>query len=145
MNNKLKIKIKRLHPAAVTPKYAKPGDAGMDLTITGIKDNGPIKVTYSFGIAMEIPEGYVGLIFPRSSIKNTELYLSNSVGVIDSEYRGEIMATFNKTHGSDSMKYYIGDRAAQIIIMPYPHVEFEETVELSKTERGENGFGSTGK
>jgi len=73
------------------------------------------------------------------------VFLSNSVGVIDSEYRGEIMATFNKTHGNDSIKYYVGDRAAQIIIIPYPEIEFEETVELTKTERGENGFGSTGK
>ena len=82
----MKIKIKKLHPSAIIPSYAKAGDAGLDLTITGIKDES-FQVTYGFGIALEIPEGYVGLVFPRSSIKKTELILSNSVGVIDSGYR----------------------------------------------------------
>jgi dUTP pyrophosphatase len=141
----MKVKIKRLHPNAVVPKYSKPGDAGLDLTITSIKENGPRSVTYGFGVAVEIPEGHLGFIVPRSSIRNTEVFLSNSVGVIDSQYRGELQATFNKTHGNDSIKYYVGDRAAQIIILPYPQIEFEESLELSSTERGAGGFGSTGR
>lgn len=139
----MKVRIKRLNPNAVVPKYAKSGDAAIDLTITSVVDE-PYQVTYGFGWAVEIPEGYVGLVFPRSSIKNTELVLSNSVGVIDSGYRGEIMAVFKKLAGSVSKKYYIGDRVAQLIIIPYPQIEFQITDELSETERGAGGFGSTG-
>jgi dUTP pyrophosphatase len=139
----MKVRIKRLNSNAVIPKYAKAGDAAIDLTITSVVDE-PFQVTYGFGWALEIPEGYVGLVFPRSSVKNTELVLSNSVGVIDSGYRGEIMAVFKKLAGSVSKKYYIGDRAAQLIIVPYPQIEFQITDELSETERGAGGFGSTG-
>lgn len=139
----MKVKIKKLHTSAFVPQYAKDGDAGLDLTITTIKDE-PFQVTYGFGIAIEIPKGYVGLVFPRSSIKKTDLVLSNSVGVIDSGYRGEIQATFKKLAGSVSHKYFVGDRAAQLIIIPYPSIEFEEVTELSETERGTGGFGSTG-
>lgn len=139
----MKVKIKRIHPGAVIPKYAKVGDAAVDLTVTSIKDE-PYQVTYGFGWAVEIPEGYVGLVFPRSSIKNTELVLSNSVGVIDSGYRGEVMAVFKKLAGTVSKKYYIGDRAAQLIIVPYPQIEYQITDELTETERGNGGFGSTG-
>jgi len=139
----MNVKIKRLHPRAVIPTYAKPGDAGMDLVVTTINDD-THQVTYGFGIAVEIPEGHVGLVFPRSSVKNTELTLSNSVGVIDSGYRGEIMAVFKKLNGYLSKKYYVGDRVAQLIIVPYPTIEFVETETLSETQRGEGGFGSTG-
>lgn len=138
----MKVKIKKLHPKAVIPKYAKEGDAGMDLFITDIKSKNRFDVTYGFGISMEIPEGHVGLIFPRSSIRNQDLVLSNSVGVIDSGYRGEIQATFKRT---GSYRYDVGEKAAQIIILPYPSVAFEEVEELSNTERGSGGFGSTGK
>jgi dUTP pyrophosphatase len=139
----MKVKIKKLHPGASIPKYSKQGDAGMDLVVTTIKDE-PFQVTYGFGISVEIPEGYVGLIFSRSSIKRTDLVLSNSVGIIDSGYRGEIMAVFKKLAGTVSNKYYTGERAAQLIIMPYPKIEFEEVETLSETERAANGFGSTG-
>jgi dUTP pyrophosphatase len=117
----------------------------MDLTITRRISNTSYDVTYGFGIAMEIPEGYVGLVFPRSSVRNKELLLSNCVGVIDSGYRGEIQATFKKLQGLDSQQYEIGERGAQIIIMPYPKIEIVEKEELSSTDRGEGGFGSTGK
>ena len=143
-NDGILIKVKKLDPTAVIPSYSKVGDAGMDLTITKIKENTTFDVTYGFGIAMEIPKSYVGLIFPRSSVRNQDLILSNCVGVIDSGYRGEIMATFRKLAGSVSHKYYVGDRALQLIIVPYPKIEFEETTELSETERGSGGFGSTG-
>ena len=141
----LKIRVKRLHSDAVIPSYSKDGDAGMDLTITSIISNTTFQVTYGFGIAVEIPKGYVGLIFPRSSVRNYEIILSNCVGVIDSGYRGEIQGTFNKSNGLDSFKYKIGDRAAQILIIPYPSVKFIESDTLTDTERSDGGFGSTGK
>ena len=80
---------------------------------------------------MEIPEGFVGLVFPRSSIRKYDLTLSNSVGVIDSGYRGELQATFKKTNGLDSLAYKVGDRIAQIMIIPYPPIQFVEVDELS--------------
>lgn len=139
------VKVKKLDPNAVVPSYSKVGDAGMDLTITREIENTSFSVSYGFGIAMEIPNGYVGLVFPRSSVRNQELILSNCVGVIDSGYRGELQATFKKTNGLDSLKYKVGERGAQIIILPYPQVFMTEVPELSNSERGEGGFGSTGK
>ena len=139
----LKVKINKLHKNAVIPRYAKSGDAGMDLTATSKLSNTTFQCTYGTGISIEIPKGYVGLIFPRSSIRNMELLLSNSVGVIDSGYRGEVQVTFIKTNGLDSLDYKVEDRIAQLIILPYPQIEFEEVEELSETERGTGGFGST--
>ena len=147
--NRFEVKVKKLHPDAVAPKYAKDGDAGMDLVATNIISNTTFDVTYGTGIAMEIPKGYVGLVFPRSSIRKTDLSLTNCVGVIDSGYRGEIQATFKKIFGKndvrlDELDYNVGDRIAQIMIIPYPSVTFVEVDELSQTDRGEGGFGSTG-
>ena len=144
----MKVNIKKVHPDAVIPKYAKESDAGLDLVATSIISETPSQITYGLGIALEIPEGFVGLVFPRSSIRKTRLQLSNSVGVIDSGYRGELQATFNKittTIENQKNDYKVGDRIAQIIILPYPQIQFEEADELSDTERGEGGFGSTGK
>jgi dUTP pyrophosphatase len=145
ISNQIDVRIKKLHTDAVIPTYSKDGDAGMDLTITEVISNTTFDVTYGFGIAMEIPMGYVGLVFPRSSVRNMDLNLSNCVGVIDSGYRGEIQATFKKTQGLDSIKYKVGERGAQIIIIPYPKIKFVEVNELSSTDRGDGGFGSTGK
>jgi dUTP pyrophosphatase len=142
--NKFEVKIKKLHQDAVIPKYAKDGDAGLDLVATEIISNTTFDVTYGTGLSMEIPEGYVGLVYPRSYIHKYELTLSNSVGVIDSGYRGEIRAVFKKTNGLDSLKYKKGDRILQIIIVPYPKITFTEVNELTETERGDGGFGSTG-
>jgi len=141
----MKVRIKKLNPLAVIPTYAKDGDAGMDLVATRIISNTTFDVSYGTDLAMEIPNGFVGLVFPRSSIRKYELVLSNSVGVIDSGYRGEIQATFKKENGLDSLAYKVGDRIAQIMIIPYPPVEFEQWDELSDSERGDGGFGSTGK
>ncbi len=138
------VKVKKLVPEAVIPSYSKVGDAGMDLTITKEIENTSFSVSYGFGIAIEIPKGYVGLVFPRSSVRNQDLILSNCVGVIDSGYRGELQATFKKTQGLDSIKYKVGERGAQIIILPYPTIYMTEVPELSDTERGSGGFGSTG-
>tara|TARA_B100000674_G_scaffold481604_1_gene482627 strand:- start:311 stop:721 length:411 start_codon:yes stop_codon:yes gene_type:complete len=135
----MKVKIKKVREKAIIPKYAKPGDAGIDLTAADRSVKG-IWITYYTGLAVEIPTGYVGLLFPRSSVYKTEQRLANSVGVIDSGYRGEIMMKFNR-----SMKeYQVGDRIGQLIIMPYPQIEFEEVEQLSETNRGTGGFGSTG-
>lgn len=144
------VKIKKLHKDAVVPQYAKNGDAGMDLVATSILSNTTFDITYGMGIALEIPEGFVGLIFPRSSIRKTDLALTNCVGVVDSGYRGELQATFKKIYGKNNVRidetdYKVGDRIAQIIILPYPTISFDEVKELSNTERGEGGFGSTGK
>ena len=141
----MKVSIKRLHENAILPFYAKESDAGMDLVAISIKENTTFQITYGLGIALEIPDGFMGLIFPRSSIRNTELILSNSVGVVDAGYRGELQATFNKSNGLDSIAYKVGDRVCQLIIIPHPIIELEEVSELTNTERGEGGFGSTGK
>jgi dUTP pyrophosphatase len=141
----MRVKIKKIHSDAIIPKYAKKSDAGLDLVATSIKENTTFQITYGLGIALEIPEGFVGLVFPRSSIRNTELTLSNSVGVIDSGYRGELQATFNKNNGLDSISYKVGERVCQIMIIPHPPIEFEEADELSDSERGVGGFGSSGK
>jgi dUTP pyrophosphatase len=133
------VKIKKTHPNAVIPAYAKSGDAGMDLTAVGFTEKN-MYITYHTGLAIEIPAGHVGLLFPRSSVYKTGQQLSNCVGVIDSGYRGEIMMKF--TRAID--QYCIGDRVGQIIILPYPEINFKEVDQLSDTQRGGGGFGSTG-
>ena len=139
----MKVNVMKLDAGAIIPKYAKPGDAGMDLYAASFAIDQNNNYVYGTGLAMEIPEGYVGLIFPRSSISKTAHSLRNAVGVIDSGYRGELIFKFDiNTHNSPV--YEIGDRIGQIIIMPYPQIEFEEAWELSKTARGKGGYGSTG-
>lgn len=136
----MKIKIKRLHPDAILPKYAHKGDAGMDIFAlnVNIKDK---YVEYPTGLSFEIPEEHVMLIFPRSSITDRDLIMKNCVGVLDSGFRGELKLRFKK-EGENI--YEVGERIAQLIILPYPEIEFEEVEELSKTNRGEGSFGSTG-
>lgn len=149
----MKIRFKKLSPNAVIPTKAHPTDAGFDLTATSIKSDIHGALVYGTGIAVEIPDGYVGLVFPRSSIAKKDMILTNSVGVIDSGYRGEIMAKFKPVdrfptsvkHYDSRISYYAtGDRIAQLIIMPYPEIEFEEADELSDSDRGTGGYGSTG-
>ena len=137
----MKVKIKKLHSSAVIPKYAKPGDAGMDLTAVWQKQELEL-ITYGTGLSIEIPKGYVGLLFPRSSVYKTKMFLTNCVGVIDSGYRGEVMMKF-EIMDSNTM-YSVGDRIGQLIILPYPQIEFEEADELTDTARSSGGFGSTG-
>ena len=142
----MEVNIKKLQENAVIPTYAKEGDAGMDLTATTKWYDDDNNVCYGTGIAMEIPKGYVGLVFPRSSNAKKDLILSNSVGVIDSGYRGEITFKFKLTENLNLAKYYnIGDRIGQIIIIPYPSIEFIEVEQLSETKRGSGGYGSSGK
>ncbi len=136
----MKIKIKKLNSDVAIPSYAYEDDAGMDVYAVWKKsENGFIE--YGTGLAFEIPEGYVCLIFPRSSISNKKLSQCNSVGVLDSGYRGELKIRYYK-HGEE--EYDIGDKIGQIIIIPYPKFEFEEVEELEDSSRGERGFGSTG-
>lgn len=139
-SNKLLVRFKKLIETAQIPSKAHPMDAGFDLVSTSRNTKLGKFTEYGTGIAVEIPEGYVGLLFPRSSISKYGLYLANSVGVIDSNYRGEIKLRF---YGKTGM-YLVGDKVGQLIIMPYPTVEFEECENLAKTDRGDGGFGSTG-
>ena len=165
----MKVNIKRLNENAVIPTYAKHGDAGMDLTATSKSYDDHGNVVYGTGLAFEIPVGYVGYVFPRSSNAKKDLILSNSVGVIDSGYRGEVIFKFKsrlnfptfwtlikmifkrpRTTRTNNVfpiesTYRVGDRIGQIIIMPIPQVEFNEVDELSSTDRGTGGFGSTDK
>ena len=140
----MKVKIKLLHPDAVIPAYAKPGDAGLDLTAVSVEKDDYGNIVCHTGLAFEIPQGYVGLVFPRSSICWKNLLLSNSVGVVDSGYRGEVTAKF-KPSFTGFPAYQTGDRVAQLIILPYPSIEFEETETLTDTDRGAGGYGSTGR
>lgn len=146
MTMPLQVRIKKLVPEAVVPGYAMPGDAGLDMTATSAEfDAATRKLKIGFGIAAEIPPGYVGLAFPRSSVHKTGMTLSNGVGVIDSGYRGEVTAVFNLRRGKRGYIYDVGDRIAQLVVVPFAHCEIEETDELSETERGVGGYGSTGK
>ena len=146
----MKVKIKKLSENAVIPSYAKEGDCGMDLTATSKEFDNDGNIVYGTGLALEIPEGYAGFIFPRSSNAKKSLILSNSVGIIDSKYRGELFLKFKPTMTFPNKKsngnswYEIGDRIGQLVILPYPHITFEEVNELSETERGSGGFGSSG-
>lgn len=145
----MKVKIKKLHPNAVIPSYAYETDAGLDMTAISMEwDYSNKQITYGTGLGIQIPEGHVGLIFPRSSIYKKDLTLSNSVGVIDSGFLGEIKFKFNY-HGimlnyTTTDRYYnLGERIGQLVILPFPKIEFEEVDELSSTKRGTGGFGST--
>lgn len=144
----MKVKIKRLVSEAVMPRRAHASDAGWDLVAVSRKVDADGAVVYGTGLAMEIPEGYVGLVFPRSSVAKKDLVLSNCVGVIDSGYRGEVLAKFKLLDPlvkHDEYHWYnVGDRIAQLVIMRLPEVEMVESEDLSESDRGEGGYGSTG-
>ena len=144
----MEIKFKKLDPRAVTPVRAHNTDAGIDLTCTQItteiNECGQLILVYHTGLAIEIPEGYFGLLVPRSSVYKKSLMLTNCAGVIDSGYRGEVMAKFRNTTDVIPAVYKDGERLAQLLILPVPDVTFVESNELSETERGEGGYGSTG-
>jgi dUTP pyrophosphatase len=150
----MEIKLKKLHPSAAIPKYAKEGDAGLDLVAVSKEHDEEGNIVYGTGLAIEIPRGWVGLLFPRSSNSKMDLLLSNSVGIIDSGYIGEIMMKYKKTYNlaingelyrRETSEYNVGDRIGQLIIISYPSIEFKEVQELTESERGTGGFGSTGK
>jgi len=146
----MKVRFKKVHPDAVTPSYSKIGDAGLDLTAVS-NVHADKYVEYATGIAIEIPEGYVGLLMPRSSVTDKNMVLKNSVGVIDSNFRGEMKVRFkafsHHTFGTKKIYddvYKKGDRVGQLVIVPAPFIELEEVPELSETNRGTDGYGSTG-
>lgn len=162
----MKIKFKKLHKDAVLPSYAKPGDAGLDLTTICdgflTVEDGYHFVEYDIGLAVEIPEGYAGFIFPRSSASKAPLIQANCVGVIDSGYRGSIKVRCKVDAVSFAAKFGAstrlseerlaalpipkkGERVAQLIIMPVLFIEPKSVKKLSETDRGEGGFGSSGK
>lgn len=166
----MKVKVKKLHPDAVIPSYATDGSAGMDLTATRIEYDDDGNLVAHTDLAFEIPKGWVGLLFPRSSISKKDLSLANAVGVLDSDYRGEVTFKFrSRFNFVNPLKFWWdtiirekrvvfhhvyhqwrnvygkGDRIGQIIIVKHPSVVFEEVDNLSETERGNGGYGSTGR
>ena len=142
----MKLKIMKLHPDAKIPHFATEGAAGLDLTAVGYEwheVDGGYQVKYYTGLAFEIPKGFVGLLFPRSSVCRFDLSMANSVGVIDSDYRGEVSAVFHSNRGENT--YSVGERCCQLVIVKLPKIKIEEVIELSKTTRGTGGYGSTGR
>lgn len=141
------LKFKKLSEKAVMPIRAHKSDAGLDLTATSITTSinecGQLMLVYHTDLAVEIPEGYVGLLFPRSSIYKKSLQQTNCVGVIDAGYRGEIMAVYKTTTDVIPSVYKEGDRFAQLVIVPIPEIEIEEATELSVSDRDTNGYGSS--
>ncbi len=144
----MKLKCKKLNPEAILPSYATDGSNGLDLTATAVIVH-PDYVEVRTAISVEIPKGYVGLLFPRSSITKTNMMLGNSVGVIDSDYRGEIMFRFKVLEDSRNVFKYSkiykqGEKVGQLLLVAAPKLEIEEVKDLEEAERGDGGFGSTG-
>lgn len=142
----MKVRVQKLDPAASLPKFATDGAACFDLQTIEAGEVGPCGGTFAFrtGLAFEVPAGHVMLVFSRSGhgFKNS-ISLVNCVGVIDSDYRGEVMV---KLRNDSPLRFGFepGDRIAQAMIMPLPAFELELVDELSTTQRGTGGFGSTG-
>ena len=144
----IKVNFKKLNDDAIKPTYGTEFAAGADLyaceggevTIAA----GETKLIHT-GLSLEIPEGYAGLIYARSGIATKRgLAPANKVGVIDSDYRGEIMVSLHN-HSTEAQTIADGERIAQLVITPFLKVEYTETDTLSDTVRGDGGFGSTGK
>lgn len=147
--NKLKVKIKKLHPDAIIPKYQTSGAAGFDLhAVEDIKIEASETGIVKTGLSFEVPIGYELQIVPRSGMSlKTPIRVSNSPGTVDSDYRGEVCIIIdNKNEKFIQPAFYIkkGDRIAQGKITPVLQAEFQEVEELQVTDRGEGGFGSTG-
>ena len=146
MTKTIQIKFKKLHPDAVVPKYATPGAACFDLHAIEGGEVSPCGGTMNFltGLAFDVPSGYVMLIYSRSGhgFKNS-IRLVNGTGVIDSDYRGDVAV---KLRNDSALRFDVtkGDRIAQAMLVPVPQVELVEVEDLSDTERGTGGFGSTG-
>ena len=138
------LKVRMEDGAGYVPEYAHEGDAGFDLrsTVDTLIPSGQSKLIGT-GLHCEIPDGCVGLVFPRSGLGSKGVTIRNAVGVIDSGYRGEVMcALWNTTH--DAFHVHKGDRICQLVVVPYMPCELEVTESLSDSERGCDGHGSTG-
>lgn len=144
----MNIKVKKLKPGATVPTMGSKFAAGADLYSAEDADIviEPSETKFiGTGLAMEIPEGYVGLVYARSGLAcKRGLAPANKVGVVDSDYRGEIKVALHN-HGKEAQTVEKGERIAQMVIAPYLSVNYEEADALSETERGEGGFGSTGR
>lgn len=140
----MRLKIVKTQENVKTPVKGSDGAAGIDLHVHSAKINRN-QIIYSTGIVAEIPENHVGLLFPRSSIFKSDLRLANSVGVIDSDYRGEIKVIMDIKPDHTRRVYKVGDRCAQLVIVPCAFITGIDIVdELTFTKRGQGGFGSTG-
>jgi len=142
------LQFKKLNKDAVVPDYAHYGDAGLDLIATSVRKT-DLYWEYGTGLAVEMPVACVGLLFPRSSISKTTHCLRNSVGVIDSGYRGEIKVRMSIPSRFDddelTLEYRVGDKVAQLIVFEAPRFKVVELEELSESARGLAGFGSSGR
>ena len=153
----INVKFKKLHDECILPSYAKDGDAGLDCFAVSDAEITDTYIGYKLGFAVEIPKGYVGLLYPRSSVSKKDLLLANSVGIIDSGFRSEVEARFKPAYILDEIggstyigarnnrKYKKGEAICQLIIMPYPQINPVWADKLSETERGNGGFGSSGR
>ena len=140
------VQIKLLDPELPTPAYAKPGDAGADLRSRIDFELEPgERALVPTGVAIALPEGYVGLVHPRSGLATKNgITIVNAPGTVDSGYRGELMVTLLNTDKTKSFHVQRGDRIAQLVIQKYEHATFTVVDELEQTERGSSGFGSSG-
>ena len=140
----MELKFKKLQEDAVLPSYANPNDAGLDLTAISFTQefdkSGKLVLVYHTGLSVEIPEGHVGLIFMRSSISQRSMSMCNAVGVIDCDYKGEILVKFKITTDALPTIYQPGEKIAQLVVMPYPKMEPVIVEELAGEDRG-GGFG----
>ena len=141
----MELKFKKLQEDAVLPSYANPNDAGLDLTAISFTQefdkSGKMVLVYHTDLAVEIPEGYCGLLMMKSSISKRSIALTNGVGLIDAGYRGELMAKFKVTTDAIPTVYTTDEPFAQLVIVPCSILEPTLVEELSETERGEKGFG----
>lgn len=140
------LQIRRVNPIVNVPAYAKAGDAAFDLqaAITEPVTIAPLETaTIGTGLAFAIPQGYFGLAMPRSSMAKRGLMLANTVGVIDSGYRGEVLMVIRNVSNAPATIQPL-ERLCQMAIVPVAHATIEEVAELPPSERGETGFGSSG-
>ena len=142
----VQIEIKALNEAAKIPSYAYSGDAGMDLRASESLTLQPFeRALVPTGLAIALPEGYAGFVLPRSGLAIKHgITVVNTPGLIDSNYRGELKVILQNTNPHVSFTIHVGDRIAQLVVMPVPHMSFTPVDVLSNTERGEGGFGSSG-
>ena len=146
MMTPVNVHIKLLDPELPAPAYAKPGDAGADLRSRVDFELEPgERALVPTGVAIALPEGYVGLVHPRSGLATKNgITIVNAPGTVDSGYRGELMVTLLNTDKTKSFHVQRGDRIAQLVIQKYEHATFTVVDELEQTERGPSGFGSSG-
>ena len=141
----MNVNIQLLNTNSKPPTRADSGAAGLDLYVSDVKSLGRGLIEYDTGIAIEIPPGHVGLLFPRSSIRNMGQVFANSVGVLDSSYRGSVKITTRRTDETNYEFYQVGDRCGQLIIIPYPEITLVPVQKLTETKRGTGGHGSSGR